>query len=125
MQMNNCRYNVNRRTDSRPSYNSDSANYSKYISSMCNGDSFEDMSKCDLFEHLQFVSFAIDDLRLFLDTHPCDREALDFISELMKIRHIIKKVYTKKYGPIYSYNVDTDNGWSWNEGPMPWSKGGK
>ncbi|MDE6210126.1 MAG: spore coat protein CotJB [Lachnospiraceae bacterium] len=82
------------------------------------------MAKCDLMEHFQFISFAIDDLRLFLDTHPCNREALEYIGELMKIRHTALKIYTKKYGPIYSYNIDVEDGWTWNEQPLPWSKGG-
>lgn len=94
---------------------------SNYISSMCFDSSFSNMCKDNLMEHLQFVSFAIDDLRLFLDTHPCNKDALFMITELMKIRQNIFHTYTSKYGPIYSYNINTDNGWTWNKGCMPWN----
>lgn len=86
--------------------------------------SIENMSKCQLMEHLQVVSFAIDDLRLFIDTHPNCKDAIDCISELMALRHNIMKMYTKKFGPIYSYMVDTNNCWDWNLAPLPWQKGG-
>ena len=28
--------------------------------------------KKDLLDHINAVSFAVDDVKLFLDTHPCD-----------------------------------------------------
>ena len=30
------------------------------------------------------VSFAVDDMLLYLDTHPCDRKALEYCDELVK-----------------------------------------
>ena len=30
----------------------------------------------DLLDHINAVSFAVDDVKLFLDTHPCDEDAL-------------------------------------------------
>ena len=32
------------------------------------------------------VSFAVDDMLLYLDTHPCDRKALEYCDELVKER---------------------------------------
>ena len=89
-----------------------------------NPSSFDSMSKCQLMENIQVISFAIDDLRLFIDTHPNCDDAIECINELMSIRHKIVKLYTNKFGPIYSYMVDTDKGWDWNDAPLPWSKGG-
>ena len=86
---------------------------------------FENMTKCELFHQIECISFAMDDMRLFLDTHPYDNEALDYMKYLIKLRRDAMKIYYKKYGPICSYDFEIDNCWNWNEGPMPWSIGGK
>lgn len=86
---------------------------------------FESMSKCELFHQIECISFAMDDMRLFLDTHPYDNEAIDYMKYLMCLRNDALKIYSKKYGPIYSYDFEIDGCWNWNAGPMPWANGGK
>ena len=39
-------------------------------------------SKKELLQFIDQVSFAIDDLLLFLDTHPKEKRALEYYSEL-------------------------------------------
>ena len=103
------------------------SSYLNSINQMCQNNSFENMSKCALFNHIQTLSFTIDDLRLFLDTHPCDAKALSNMNTLMKLREQAVKIYTKKYGPICSYDVDIDcnSNWTWNDYPMGWERGGR
>lgn len=36
------------------------------------------LSRRELMEWINVVSFAVDDVKLFLDTHPCDAEALEY-----------------------------------------------
>lgn len=74
----------------------------------------------ELFDMIGQVSFLLDDLRLFLDTHPDNTDALNLFAQYQSKRHELVKEYTLTYGPINSYYVDTENGWSWSEGPMPW-----
>ena len=74
----------------------------------------------ELFEMIGAVSFLIDDLRLFLDTHPDNAEALSLFSEYQNQRSELISKYTNQFGPIDSYCVNTDNGWSWINEPMPW-----
>ena len=38
----------------------------------------------------------------------------------MNVRQELISRYTREYGPIDSYYVDTDDGWSWNADPSPW-----
>ena len=78
------------------------------------------MNRKALFETIGAVSFAMDDLRLFLDTHPDCSEALAIYTEYMNRWHELVAQYTRQYGPLDAYYLNTDNGWSWNEGPMPW-----
>ena len=121
---NNCGSSNNNFRNSNNNFRNNSFKYLNYICSANNPSVFENMPKCQLMEHLQIISFAIDDLRLFIDTHPNCEDAIECISELMTLRHMVLKQYTTKYGRIYSYMVDTDNGWDWTSAPLPWSKGG-
>ena len=40
----------------------------------------------ELMEWINIVSFAVDDVKLFLDTHPCNTEALEYFEEFKKQR---------------------------------------
>ena len=78
--------------------------------------------KNELFQTIGAISFALDDLRLYLDTHPSDERALALYSEYQKQRHALVVDYTNKFGSIDSYYVNTENGWEWNDSPMPWGR---
>jgi spore coat protein JB len=65
-------------------------------------------------------SFAIDDVKLYLDTHPCDKEALEYYQNYRKIRKEAIKEYRDCYGPISSYDVAEANVWTWIDEPWPW-----
>ena len=41
------------------------------------------------------ASFAMDDVLLFLDTHPCDQAALNYYQYVSKIRQDAKEAYEK------------------------------
>ncbi len=80
----------------------------------------QNMSQGAMFENIRALSFAMDDLRLFLDTHPDNDEALNLFIEYMKNRNDLLADYTEKYGPIDSYYINQDGTWSWINEPMPW-----
>ena len=77
-------------------------------------------SKKELLQSIDQVSFAIDDLLLFLDTHPREKRALEYYSELSTRRN------EEFYGPL---TIDTGNdsnlnSWQWMEQPFPWEQEG-
>ena len=83
-------------------------------------------SKKELLQSIDHVSFAIDDLLLFLDTHPREKRALEYYSELSTRRNELLKKYAKLYGPL---TIDTGNdsnlnSWQWMEQPFPWEQEG-
>lgn len=69
------------------------------------------------------ASFAMDDTRLFLDTHPDCKEAVAYFKKMEKIRNEAIKEYEIHCGPILSYHTSDagDGSWNWNEGPLPWN----
>ena len=85
------------------------------------------MNKCEKESLLQFiseVSFAVLDVGLYLDTHPCDREALLYYKKYRDLREQALDEYSKKFGPLLVTDVDNDCYWTWTDEPWPW-KGGK
>lgn len=82
-------------------------------------------SKAQMLNYISEVSFAVDDILLYLDTHPCDQEALAFYRENAKKRNEALKEYAKYYGPLtIDTAVDSDSdSWEWVNQPWPWEGG--
>lgn len=79
-----------------------------------------------LMKEINEVSFAVDDILLYLDTHPCDRDALSYAKQHMKERKRLMMEYAKMYGPLTvmdSLEVCGDT-WKWAEQPFPWEQEG-
>ena len=84
------------------------------------------MNRRQLMDHINQVSFAVDEVKLYLDTHPCDREALAYFREMSRKRDHALKEYAAAYGPL---PVDTAEEscaerWTWVNEPWPWQEGG-
>lgn len=77
-------------------------------------------SKNELLKMIMEVSFAMDELRLYLDTHPDDQKALDYYEKQRKMRDDYIKEYTSKYGPLRFYDVTDKTKWNWINDPWPW-----
>lgn len=53
-----------------------------------------------LMRQISEVCFVIDDLTLYLDTHPLDTEALDAVGQAMSQRKELLCAYAKEFGPL-------------------------
>lgn len=82
--------------------------------------------KKDLLHWINTVSFALDEVKLFLDTHPCNQEALSFFNKYQTERNLALNEYAKHYGPLTIDTVSNSSleNWSWINTPWPWQKGG-
>ena len=58
------------------------------------------MNRQQLFNLINTVSFAVDDLLLFLDTHPDDVEAIKAFHHYSDIRRNALQAYSDQYGPV-------------------------
>lgn len=76
--------------------------------------------KHSLLVYITQVSFSLNDIVLFLDTHPCDPDALAYYQELRKAREEALKEYSMKYGPLLNDQVDDSCYWEWVKDPWPW-----
>lgn len=77
-------------------------------------------SQKQLFQYITEVSFAINDLVLYLDTHPCDSCALKQYEKYKNLRQEALEEYTKMYGPLLNDRVDVNDKWTWTNQPWPW-----
>ncbi len=75
-----------------------------------------------LMSKIRSLAFAVNDLALYLDTHPCDTNALRYQQQYAEELHDLRKTYQNEYGPLTIY--DPQNSWEWIESPWPWERGG-
>ncbi|MDO4329839.1 MAG: spore coat protein CotJB [Lachnospiraceae bacterium] len=90
-----------------------------------------------LMKQITEISFVIDDLVLYLDTHPLDTDALDQVTQAMAQRKELLGAYAKDFEPLTRCCIrpDTNNAsgqhtkyagqkhWTWTDGPLPWEGG--
>ena len=71
------------------------------------------------------LSFAMDELRLFLDTHPEDETALAASNEVRQKREDVVRQYRRLVGPVNFYEAGGECGWDWLRAPWPWELEGQ
>ncbi len=77
-----------------------------------------------LMRFIDEVSFAIDDVALYLDTHPEDAQAMDYYETYQRLKKQAVEEYTRRYGPLLVEKVPCGNHyWSWVSTPWPWEGG--
>lgn len=76
---------------------------------------------------IAMVSFAINDLTLYLDTHPDCQNGIKLMKELLQRRLDALADYAAKYNALTQLSIVTGNPdsqkYEWDEGPMPWEGG--
>lgn len=78
---------------------------------------------CTLMHRLQTSSFAVDDLELYLDTHPDDQQALEAFCQVRAIRDLVVKQYQAEVGPLTAEESPCGTHWAWADRPWPWEGG--
>ncbi len=75
----------------------------------------------EMLQNIRGLEFAINELALYLDTHPEDRKALCLHKKYCNELKILRDMYQKVYGPLtITYPC---NKWRWLEEPWPWEGG--
>lgn len=68
---------------------------------------------------LQTMSFAIQELALYLDTHRDDKEALELYRSLQQMNAQCREAYEKEFGPLTHMSVG-EGEYRWLDDPWPW-----
>ena len=76
--------------------------------------------RCSFLQQINEVSFAVNDMLLYLDTHPEDQKALRYFSDISDRRNQLMAEYAKKYGPLTHDSIGTAGQYEWLNDPWPW-----
>lgn len=78
-------------------------------------------SRDNLKERIAAVGFAAFELNLYLDTHPCDCDAINLLREYAESLAALTDRYEKCFGPLKAFSEGCDDSkWQWIDSPWPW-----
>lgn len=69
---------------------------------------------------LQMADFALIDVGLYLDTHPCCPDGLEYFRCMRNERDNALREYETNFGPMTMDATDADCRWAWIDHPWPW-----
>jgi len=69
---------------------------------------------------LMAYDFVQLELNLFLDTHPNNQRALKEFHHVNKKAAELREMYEKKFGPLTTSSVKSEEEWTWVKSPWPW-----
>ncbi len=80
-----------------------------------------------MLRQIQQVGFAVDDLRLYMDTHPEDKEGLKLLKTMLQRKRTLMREFALEFYPlaevcmdvIYKENPESEC-YCWPEGRIPW-----
>ncbi len=74
---------------------------------------------CKLLQGVDEASFYMQDLKLYLDTHPCDTVAIEMFREACRQYKTCKEAFECNCYPLTSCGSRDDNNWDWLMGAWP------
>ncbi|MGN1298862.1 MAG: spore coat protein CotJB [Candidatus Scatovivens sp.] len=75
----------------------------------------------ELLMKIMQYKFSVNDISLYLDTHPNDRNALRLHNEYVRTLKKLEESYEEKFGPL-TFETEMDS-WQWIEDKWPWERG--
>ncbi len=70
---------------------------------------------------ISMIDFAIVEMNLYLDTHPCDTETIAYITQYNRVKSKMMQEYANRYWPLSVRSImECENEWTWALTPLPW-----
>lgn len=73
---------------------------------------------------LDAENFVLQDVELYLDTHPNCPNGLALYRKFRELRDQTAAEYERTYGPLSVSGVRNGDSWTWVETPWPWERMG-
>lgn len=80
------------------------------------------MDRDKLFRTIQMYGFAIDEIVLYLDTHPNCQNALNYYHKYNNLKREAVEEYNRLYGPLTAKQIRSREKWTWTNEPWPWER---
>ena len=77
-------------------------------------------NKEQLLRDIGIVDFVVKELTLYLDTHPHDRNAIEYFNHYNRMKNQMEQEFSQKYYPLSTRLEDCSNEWRWGAAPLPW-----
>lgn len=75
---------------------------------------------CALMQKLMTADFYLQDLKLYLDTHPCDEKALCLYRKTAKLVREYRETFENENFPLVETSAgQCEHTWDWLEGSWP------
>ena len=73
-----------------------------------------------MLKDISIIDFTLVDLLLYLDTHPYDKQAMEYFNHYSRINKQMSKDFSARYYPLTAEMSTDTKEWSWVLSPMPW-----
>lgn len=75
-----------------------------------------------LFHDIGVIGFVVVEMTEYLDTHPTDKEAMEYLSHYVRMQNQAMREYAMKYAPLRIADADglNQNEWKWATEAWPW-----
>ncbi len=75
-----------------------------------------------LRHNIDIMDFVIVEMNEYLDTHPTDQDAIEYIRHYIRMKNQSMREYAMKFGPLSISDADAgnQNEWKWAVQPWPW-----
>jgi spore coat protein JB len=81
-------------------------------------------SRAAMLYEIGMLGFAVVEMTEYLDTHPQETEAIEYLKHFLRLKNQMEKEYSYLYEPLnISYAESSGNTWKWALAPMPWEGG--
>lgn len=77
-------------------------------------------SKMECLKRITTIAFVLEDLSLYLNTHPTDCEAITKYNSLVMELNALKQTYERYYRMISEHSSQSPCPWQWICEPWPW-----
>jgi spore coat protein JB len=78
-----------------------------------------EMNKMELLKQITAAHFMVEDLHLYLNTHPMDRDALVKYNAFVMQYNMLVQTYEKQFGPLDEHSCSAFP-FQWICEPWPW-----
>ena len=75
-----------------------------------------------LLAEVMMYDFNAHEMNLYLDTHPCDKEAFEKLFKFQKKAKEARMNYEKQFGALTVSNLNACQGYTWICSPWPWQR---
>ncbi len=73
-----------------------------------------------MLKDISIIDFTLVELNEYLDTHPHDRQAMEYFNHYARIKNQMARDFSARYFPLTADMSTDTKDWNWVLSPMPW-----